>query len=159
MNCHCKTPCDSCRCGMVEGERRKLDALAVLADRREALVRRAQRALLAVLLGTDAATADDVRQLVELPADVNPKLFGTVPGPLARAGIIRADGFQKTSRPTAHARPLTVWTLADRAAAERWLATHHERPHPVDDQSDRQGTLFDFQETATPTGTAAGAAY
>jgi len=64
MNCHCNLPCGSCRCGMAEGERRKADALAVLADRREALVRRAQRALLAVLLETDAATADDVRQLV-----------------------------------------------------------------------------------------------
>lgn len=31
MNCDCNPPCGSCRCGM-EGERRQLDALAVLAD-------------------------------------------------------------------------------------------------------------------------------
>lgn len=161
MNCNCKAVCSPCRCGIAEGERRKQAALDLLAVRREAVVRRAQRALLAVLLERGWATADDVRELVELPPGIDPKCFGVAPGPLARAGIILADGYSKTCRPTAHARPLTVWTLADRAAAERWLATHPELPDP--DQADglaeyQQGSLVSFQETATPTGDAAGAA-
>lgn len=145
--------------GHAAGEARKLDALAMLADRREAVVRRAQRALLAALLEAGSATVDDVRAAVELPAGVGPKCFGGAPGALARAGIIRADGFAKTCRPTAHARPVTVWQLADRAAAVRWLADHPDRPAADDGAPASQGMLFDpYQETATPTGTAAGAA-
>jgi hypothetical protein len=107
-----------------EGERRKDEALDLLAHCREAVVRRAQHALLAVLLETGSATADDVRERVELPPGVGPKCFGAVPLPLVRAGIIRADGYAKTCRPTAHARPLTVWLLADRVAAVQWLSDH-----------------------------------
>lgn len=128
-----------------EGERRKLDAFDVLAAHREAVIRRAQRALLTVLLETGSATADDVRDLVELPPGINAKVFGAAPGSLARAGIIRADGFTKTCRPAAHARPLTVWVLRDRGAAEQWLADHPAQPDPVDvDQGagGHQGVLF-----------------
>jgi hypothetical protein len=152
------------RCNCAEGERRKADALATLAKRREAVVRRAQRALLTVLLETGSATADDVRDLVDLPQGVDPKLFGAVPRPLGRAGIIRAAGVVKTCRPMAHARHITIWVLADRAAAERWLATHPEptdwTPDPADATGDGpQRLLFPVtQETAMPTGDAAGAA-
>lgn len=107
-----------------EGERRKNEALSMLAERREPLVRQAQRALLERLLVAGTATADDVRDVVELPPGVDPKAFGAVPGALARAGIIRADGFEKTARPEAHARPVTRWTLANRCKAERWLSDH-----------------------------------
>ena len=96
----------------------------LLAAHREAVIRRAQRALLTVLLETGSATADDVRELVELPPGIDPKCFGAAPGVLARAKIIRADGFAKTCRPVGHARPVTVWELADRTTAERWLADH-----------------------------------
>ena len=65
---------------------------------------------------------------VEVPAGINPKLYGAVPGPLARAGIIAADGFTKTSRPTAHARPITGWQLANRQKAERWLEVNSDLP-------------------------------
>lgn len=144
--------------GRAAGEARKLDALALLADRREAVVRRAQRALLAVLLEAGSATVDDVRAAVELPAGVGPKCFGAAPGMLARAGIIRAAGFAKTCRPTAHARPVTVWQLADRAAAVRWLTDHPDRPDADQDAPAVQGMLFNpYQETAAPAGTAAGA--
>jgi hypothetical protein len=149
-----------------EGERRKAAAHSLLADHREAVVRRAQRALLTVLLETGSATADDVRELVELPPGIGPKCFGTVPPPLARAGIIRADGFTKTCRPVGHARPVTVWGLVNREKAESWLREHPELPIPDADQGDdrstretgRQGILFPIQETATPTVAAAGAA-
>jgi hypothetical protein len=152
MTCphNCKSPCNPCRC---EGERRKADAFAVLTANREAVIRRAQRALLTVLLETGSATADDVRELVELPPGINAKCFGADPGVLARAKIIRADGFAKTCRPVGHARPVTVWTLADRPAAERWLRNHPDMPPPEESEGPAasQRVLFPLtQETATP---------
>jgi hypothetical protein len=143
--------CPECKCG----ERRKADAFALLLARRETVVRRAQRALLTVLLETGSATADDVRELVELPPGIGPKCFGAAPGPLARAGVICAAGFAKTCRPVGHARPVTVWALADRPAAERWLQNHPDLSDPADiNESEgvavaRQGVLFG-QESATP---------
>lgn len=123
---------------LCEGERRKAAAHTLLADHREAVIRRAQRALLMVLLETGSATADDVREVVELPPGIGPKCFGAVPTTLARRGIIRADGFSKTCRPEGHARPVTVWRLVDHNKAEGWLLTHPDLP----DQNDEdQGGL------------------
>lgn len=152
----CPQSCPDCHC---EGERRKAKSLALLADHREAVLRRAQRALLTVLLETGSATIDDVRELVELPPGVNPKVFGAAPGVLARAGIIEAAGFTKTCRPTAHARPVSVWTLADRAKALRWLNVHPDLPDPRDDDQGEavQGILFPTTNEPTPTDAAAGA--
>jgi hypothetical protein len=161
MTCNCKINCDPCKCGPVEGERRKQDAFATLTANREAVIRRAQRALLTVLLETGSATADDVRKLVELPLGIGPKCFGAVPLPLARAGIIFRDGYTPTSRPTAHARPLSIWRLADREAALRWLADHLDLPDPADakkETSDAQGRLFPITTNEpTPAVAAAGA--
>jgi hypothetical protein len=143
-----------------EGERRKAAAQNLLADHRETVVRRAQRALLSVVLEAGKATADDVRELVELPPGVNAKCFGAAPGPLARAKIIRADGFAKTCRPVGHARPVTIWALADREKAMRWLADHPDLPAPADDDRGNgkvQGVLFPIQETATPAAGTVGA--
>ncbi|MCQ8205440.1 hypothetical protein NP569_24435, partial [Vibrio parahaemolyticus] len=57
------------------------------------------------LLAAGTATADDVRDAVELPPGVDPRCLGAVPGELADAGIIRATGYVRTTRPAAHARP------------------------------------------------------
>ncbi len=159
MSCphNCTTSWNPCHS---EGERRKAEALANLEARREIYVRRGRRALLEALLRSGTATADVVRRSVELPKGVNPKLFGPVPGALARAGIIRQDGFAKTCRAVGHARPVAIWALVDRAAAERWLRLNPDRPDPDESKvidAKRQGILFS-QETATPTGEAAGAA-
>ena len=82
------------------------------------------------LLATGEATADAVRNVVKLPPGIDPKLFGSVPGALARGGIIRKAGFTESDRPQAHRRPILVWQLADPAAARRWLATHPDRQDP-----------------------------
>lgn len=119
--------------GLATGETCKLDAMAVLAVQREAVVRRGQRALLTALLSLGTATADEVRDAVDLPDGIDPVCLGAVPLALVRAGIIRRAGFTPTCRPMAHARPLTVWTLADQAAAERWLLAHPELPDPDDE--------------------------
>ncbi len=147
--------------GRSASEMRRDAAHALLADRRAVYVRRGQRALLAALLATGTATADQVRDNVTLPADIDPVCLGAVPAALVRAEIIYRDGYAPTCRPTAHARPVSVWGLADRAAAERWLADHPDLPDPADDDlgdGKQQGVLFPIQETATPTGDAAGAA-
>ncbi len=115
-----------------EGARRKLSAHSLLAARRELYVLRGRRALLAALLDRGEATADDVRRAVALPDGIDPVCLGTVPGELARAGIIARIGFATTARPEAHARPVSVWRLADRAAALAWLAAHPDRPDPAE---------------------------
>jgi len=124
-----------------EGQRRKLSAFALLAARREALIRRARRALLAVLIDRAEGTVDDVRAAVPVPDGINPKAFGPVPGELAEAGIIAAGRYAKSTRPEAHARPVQVWRLIDRAAALHWLAMHPELPEPTPEPSD-PGDLF-----------------
>jgi len=142
-----------------DGDRRKAEAIALLADRRELYVLRGRRALLSALLATGQATADDVRDVVELPNGINPKCFGAVPSALAREGIIRRVGYVPARRPDAHARPVSVWALVDRDAAMRWLADHPDRPDDqAADQDGPQRLLFPYQETATPAGLTAGAA-
>jgi len=110
--------------GAVEGERRKLSAHALLAARRAVYLRRGQRALLLRLLDAGTATADDVRAAVELPADIDPRCLGAVPGALARAGLVRRIDYAPSHRPERYASIVAVWQLADHAAALDWLAAH-----------------------------------
>lgn len=133
-----------------EGERRKLNAFAVLEAHREILINRGRRALLAAMLsGDETATADDVRAAVELPEGINPNLFGSVPGLLARAGIIRLARLRLSARPERHAGLNRVWELADRPAALAWLHDHPDRPDPEPpDVGD--GGLFDFTTNKMP---------
>jgi len=96
--------------------------------RRPALIRAAQRTLLTEALARGTATIEDARDGVEVPEGFNPKALGSVPGTLARSGIIRRVGYVTAQRPAAHARPLSLWELADPDAARAWLATHPELP-------------------------------
>ena len=148
-------------CGAAEGERLKADALTLLEARREVYVRRGRRAMLEALLRNDTATADDVRSAIELPPGIDPRCLGSVPGLLAYAKIIRAAGFVRSARPERHASWLQVWELADRSKAMQWLDDHPDLEDTIEQgelATDSQGCLFDPQETATPTGEAAGAA-
>jgi len=133
-----------------EGERRKSAAFALLEALRELYVLRGRRALLARLLDAPQATADDVRDAVEMPDEINPVCLGVVPGPLARAGIIERVGFAESRRPDAHARPVSVWRLADRAAALAWLAAHPDRPDPVASTDDRHLFAMDTSKNEGP---------
>jgi hypothetical protein len=99
-----------------------------LEARREMFVNRGRRALLVKLLAEGLATADHVRRAVTLPKGIDPRCLGTVPGPLARAGIIRRAGFIPSDRAERHASIQSVWELADETAARRWLATHPDFP-------------------------------
>ena len=111
-----------------EGERRKQDVLQTLAARRESIVNRARRKLLERLLASGKATADDVYRSMTLPAGIDPRCLGSVPGPVARAGIIRCIGYGKSDRRERHASILSVWALLDESAARDWLARHPDQP-------------------------------
>src|SRR5262245_29560534 len=101
--------------GRREGECRKDAAHRRLEARRDVLVRRARRALLIHLLDAGTATADDVAESIGPgDPDIDPRWLGTVPGPLADAGIIRRAGFVTSTRPSRHASIISTWELADR---------------------------------------------
>ena len=125
-----------------EGERRRDAALTLLSERRAAVIRAGQRALLLKLLDAGTATADDVRAAVPLPPGIGPRCYGAVPLPLLDAAIIAHAGYRVCERPEAHARPVTVWALADRAAALAWLAAHPLLPNP-EPATPAQMTLWD----------------
>lgn len=110
-----------------EGERRKQDVLQTLAARRETYVNRGRRVLLERLLTHGLATADDVRRAVELPDKIDPRCLGSVPGPLARAAIIRCMGYERSDRRERHASIIAVWELLDADAARDWLARHPDQ--------------------------------
>lgn len=117
---------------------------AVLADLetgRALYLLRGRRALLTRLLSDGTATADDVYAAVKLPDDVDPRCLGGVPTLLAKAGIIRAAGYVTSKRPERNASPIHRWELANRAAAERWLAEHADEPDPPTNEKARQLAL------------------
>lgn len=106
-----------------ESEARRDAALNLLRIRRGIYIRVCMAAALRVALDRGEVCADDVRALVLIPADISPKLVGAVFRDLADAGILRRTGFRNSIRPAAHARPLSVWQLADAAGAVAKLAT------------------------------------
>jgi hypothetical protein len=110
--------------GRVEGERRRDAALALLAERRAAVVRAGQRALLLRLLDAGTATTDDVRAAVES----RPALLRCRADPAGRRGHRRARRLHADEPPEAHARPVVVLALTDRAAAMAWLDANPEMP-------------------------------
>ena len=106
------------------GERRKLDALSTLRARHPERVHVAQVAMVRLLLERGRCTIDDVRAVLGLADGLPARWLGAVPGELRRAGIIRRAGFTETTRPVAHARPVSVWEPADAEAARAWLGVH-----------------------------------
>lgn len=80
-----------------------------------------RRALLTQLLSRGFATCDDVRKAVHIPSCINPKCLGLVPHPLVYDEIIVRIGWTFSERPTAHRRPISVWKLVNRTAAETAL--------------------------------------
>jgi len=119
------------------GQERKRGALHLLKETRAPVIRRGQRFLLQRLLNRGVASIDDVRAVIDIPSGVNPKCLGAVPGALAKAGIIERAGYHNSDRPEAHARPVSVWRLVDREAAEQWLRDHPELERPPQEKGQR----------------------
>ncbi len=105
-----------------DGEARRDAALALLRVRRAELIRLCSAAALRVAFDRGEVCADDVRALVAIPFDISPKLVGVVFRDLADAGFFRRAGYRNSTRPAAHARPLSVWQLADATGAAARLA-------------------------------------
>lgn len=110
--------------GTPDGEARRDAALNHLRVHRGELIRQFQAAAVRFALERGEVCADDVRPLVPIPPGTSPKLVGTVFRDLSDAGILRNVGYRKSRRPVAHARPLTVWALADAGKANAWLESH-----------------------------------
>ena len=107
-----------------DGEALRDAALALLRVHRAALVRDLTRAAVRIALERGIVTADDVRAVVPIPAGIRPVVVGAAVRDAADTGIIQRIGYRPSTRPAAHARPLSVWRLADAAAAVAWLADH-----------------------------------
>ncbi|NQV24329.1 MAG: hypothetical protein HQ518_08160 [Rhodopirellula sp.] len=133
-----------------EGESLKDAAHSLLIAHRAALVRRAQRVLLRVLLRSGFASADDVRAVVDVPQSLSPTAFGAVPGELAKAGIIAANGYVKTTRKEGHGRPVTVWRLVDASKALHWLAANPDLPDVEHPEADRRQMNLPFNKQTDP---------
>lgn len=110
-------------CHGAEGEARRDAALNLLRQHRAALVRECTAATLRLALANGEVCADDVRPLLTIPKEVSPKFVGCVFRDLADAGILRRIGYRTSKRAIAHARPLSLWTLADADAATARLAS------------------------------------
>ena len=138
------------KAGRTEGERRKEAAHSLLEACRNVFTRRARRALLTRLLIVTTATADDVVELIgPAPDGIDPRWRGAVPRPLALVGIIRDTGQAvKSSRREAHARKVTVWELADQAAALAWLAHNPDLPDPEPNEDGDDGAPCQVQPTS-----------
>ncbi len=106
-------------------ERRvRLAELDLLQEERQLLIVEGRRLLLEKLLKSQQATADDVRAGLFVPPGIDARCLGAVPGSLARGGIIKPVGYVKSERSTGKAKPVMVWELADRRAAQAWLASY-----------------------------------
>ena len=139
-----------------EGERRRDERLATLEARRAVIVRRGRRALLAKVLADGTATADDVRAAIALPDGVDPRCLGAVPGPLAAAGLIALDGYQRAARPERHASVIARWRLADADAARLWLTANPDVPDPPVPDGEVGAWLFPPGESHATAATVAG---
>lgn len=109
------------------GEQAKLNAHAVLESQRAVYVNQGRREILKAMLLAGTATADDVRLATELSEGIAPVCLGAVPGPLARAGIIRRAGFAKTARPTITVKLRLGYSDPDRKKDRRLAPAAHRK--------------------------------
>lgn len=119
----------------MSGEQKKKAALDRHDGRRAALIRRARRKMVELLLVEGATTVDAVRASVPIPPGVNPSCMGAVPRELVADGIIRQAGYVKAEREERHAAVAVLWALANRHAALGWLAASPELPDDDDDDA------------------------
>ncbi len=105
----------------------KQQVLEFFENSREAIIRRARRLFLNVLLNspTGICSADAISDALAIHKAAK-RLLGAVPGPFAKAGLIERIGYIASTRPEAHARPISLWKLIDREGASQWLLTHPE---------------------------------
>lgn len=116
--------------GIEEGERLRDLGLSVAERRRRRLARRWARRVVELALAGQKVTADDAHDELHLSDDIRHKWIGASFRALAVGGVIRRCGAEPSRRPVNHARLQSIWCLADRSVAERWLVDHPEIPAP-----------------------------
>jgi hypothetical protein len=103
-----------------------------------------QAAFLKLLLRRDAASINDLREVLPPRDGVSPNAYGPILMSLSRRGLIHEVGREPITHRSAHARKVPRWQLTDRYRAVEWLRDHG---HNVNDpQPTRQQTLFDGRE-------------
>jgi hypothetical protein len=105
-----------------DGETLRDEAMLTLYVHHGHKVLHAQRMFVGLLLERGQATVDDLHAALGQLADGNPRRLGAAMHGLRRAGLIRRLAFVETGRRVAHARPVSVWQLANADAARAWLA-------------------------------------
>lgn len=117
--------------GVTLGERLRDRGLSIAERRQRHLARRGARRVVELALAGQRVTADDIHDELRLSDAIRHKWLGSVFRSLALAGVIRRSGAEPSKRPVCHARLQSVWCLADRSVAERWLVDHPELPAPT----------------------------
>ena len=126
---------DSNQRSLFDAKRRKEQALTNHETNRKAILLKARHVFIQHLLQSGESTADHIREVIELPPDINPSCLGAVPAPLARAGIVQRGGYVVSRRKESHARTLSLWQLLDRAKAQQWL-DDNPLPQPEGESSE-----------------------
>lgn len=116
----------------VTGAELRDDAEELLKKHRGYHIRLWQRTAIRLLLaGRPSINSDDLHKICPVPKEITANFAGTAFSLLAKAGIIREIGREKTGRATSHARKISCWALDDRAKAHAWLAENAERKAPA----------------------------
>lgn len=116
--------------GLAIGQRLRDRGLSIAEDRQKRLARRGGRTVVKLALERPRFTADDLQDELQLRDHVRHAWIGAIFRAVVVAGVIERCGAEPSRRPANHARLQSIWRLADRAAAERWLADHPELPDP-----------------------------
>lgn len=116
------------------------EAMAILQERRADLIQQAERLAIELTLQGRSITADDLRGIET--GEIHRQFVGRALLTLAQLGILRAVGYRNSEVPGNHARPVRIWQMDDRAAAERWLRDH-PLPKPL---PNTQLTMFGTAE-------------
>lgn len=127
--------------GRREGERLRDEAVARVERHRAIWVRLIQRAMVRHLMTCPTATTDDIRPVVDVPAEIGRAGWGAAVQGLVKARLVRRVGYVTSSRPSRHACPVVLWELAvEHAAALAWLDAHPKLPDPDDDAAGPMGS-------------------
>ncbi len=124
-------------------------------QKRQAVRAAIGRAALSIVLRQGIVSADDVRSVVEIPPDVDPRIVGPVFLSLKNEGWLEQIGDHHTGRGIAHSRMVRDWRLkADRRRAEELVA----KLAPDDATIRKERSLFDAIDDPLPGKDAAGTA-
>lgn len=83
----------------------KEEALSLLEEKRSEFLALCRKEALRIYLENGQVTIDDVRDVVELPSDIDGRVFGAVFNSKSWERI----GYTTTKRPTSHRRPIAIF--------------------------------------------------